>query len=67
MVHDSIMGTSDRFSLFLAEKESGRDNLKDLHEIVAAIESGDGEKARAVAGAHVKKFNKIMKNAQANP
>jgi len=37
-----------------------RENLADLHAIVAAIIAHDGEKARSVAQSHVRRFNSYM-------
>jgi DNA-binding FadR family transcriptional regulator len=61
MVHEDILGISDRFAL-KGEKVL-RENYKDLCEIVQAIGSRKADDAKALAREHVRKFHHIMQSS----
>jgi len=59
MVHDNIRRY---FETFLPmKKREMLENYRDLESIVRAVETGDAEKARELAQAHVERFNTYMK------
>ncbi len=64
MVHETILGYYDRFTL--RRQVVLEENYRDLCAIVAAVEGGDPESARQLAREHVRRFNRHMKNEVAS-
>jgi DNA-binding FadR family transcriptional regulator len=58
MVHETILGYCDRFTL--RRPAVLEENYRDLCAIVAAVEQGDPEEARRLARDHVRRFNRHM-------
>jgi DNA-binding FadR family transcriptional regulator len=63
MVHESVLGAAERFSL--REPETLAANLADLDELAGAVSSGDEERAARLARAHVHAFNVHLKHRRA--
>jgi DNA-binding FadR family transcriptional regulator len=64
MVHESIMGSHERYSLYFSIQKYAKESIKDLTAMVKAVERGQVEEARLLAKKHVRKFNQIMKETQ---
>ncbi len=58
MVHENILQSHERFSL--RSKKVLQENLRDLQDIIAAIEEQDADRARGLAEKHVRQFTKHM-------
>ncbi len=67
MVHESIMGSHERYSLYFSIQKYAKESISDLTAIVKAVENGQVEEAGILAKKHVKKFNRIMKETQEKP
>lgn len=63
VVHERILGASDRFAL--RQKKTMEENYQDLCDIVDAIEKGESTKASSLSQYHVRRFDRFMK--QENP
>ena len=63
MVHDNIMGHYERYSIFWTEEHSFHENYRDISDIVDAIDRRDSKTARSLAEHHVRKFDRMMKDA----
>jgi len=61
-IHDNIHRYYDRF--LSMEKRELEENLRDLCEIVRAVENGNAEQARKSAQEHVKRFNRYMQQRE---
>ena len=59
VVHERILGASDRFSL--RQKRTLEENYRDLCDIVDAVEKGESTKARSLSQYHVRRFDRFMK------
>ena len=64
MVHETILGYYDRFTL--RRQAVLEENYRDLRAIVAAVEKGDRETARRLAREHVRRFHRHMQTEVAN-
>jgi DNA-binding FadR family transcriptional regulator len=62
MVHEDILGVSDRFAL--KGEAVLRENYKDLCKIVQAIGSHKADDAKTLAREHVRKFHHIMQSSK---
>ena len=58
MVHETILGYYDRFTL--RRPAVLEENYRDLGAIVAAVEKGDADEARRLAREHVRRFSRHM-------
>ncbi|MGE4505493.1 MAG: FadR/GntR family transcriptional regulator [Desulfovibrionaceae bacterium] len=63
MVHESVLGAAERFSL--REPETLAANLADLADLAGAVASGNEERAAHLARAHVHAFNVHLKHRRA--
>lgn len=59
VVHERILGASDRFSLH--QKHVLEENYRDLCDIVDAVEKGESTRARSLSQYHVRRFDQFMK------
>ena len=61
-VHENIRRYYDEY--LVMEEPEMKENLKDLEEVVAAMEKGDAETAESIARAHVSRFNGYMERRE---
>lgn len=61
MVHETILGLYDRFTL--RSRAVLEENYRDLGALVAAVQKGQPEKARRLALQHVRRFSQHMQTA----
>ncbi|GAB6908680.1 GntR domain protein [Desulfosarcina cetonica] len=66
-IHENIRRYYDAYLVMEAREMA--ENFKDLEDVVAAMGKGDAQRARAIARAHVSRFNGYMKarERQENP
>jgi DNA-binding FadR family transcriptional regulator len=58
MVHETILGLYDRFTL--RDRDVLEENYQDLCALVAAVKKGQSDKARRLALNHVRRFNRHL-------
>lgn len=61
-IHENIRRYYDEF--LVMEDPEMRENLRDLEDVVAAMENGDAQEAGELARTHVRRFNHYMETRQ---
>ena len=65
VVHERILGASDKFSL--RQRHTLEENYRDLCDIVDAVEKGESTKARSLSQYHVRRFDRFLKQEHPTP